>query len=122
MRAGVAPHMASQGWGRVINFSGLSGSIIDTDRASLESRMKDYFSGMSFEELKEIHPEICRPRARYGPKYTRDRLRSVRRFESGSIVPYLLFPLDLRWIYYESFGKFLNERRPQLWDNLPGWD
>jgi hypothetical protein len=33
-------------------------------------------------------------------------------------MPYLLFPLDQRWIYYEQKSKLLNRRRPELWDNL----
>jgi hypothetical protein len=31
----------------------------------------------------------------------------------------LQFPLDLRFIYYESEGELLNRRRPELWENLP---
>lgn len=29
----------------------------------------------------------------------------------------LSFPLDARWLYYETEAKLLNERRPDLWEN-----
>ena len=39
-------------------------------------------------------------------------------FESSKLIPYVLFPLDARWIYYEREAKFLNESRPELGDHL----
>lgn len=39
---------------------GLEGSVIDTDRADLERRMDDYFSKITFDELKKRHPSYAR--------------------------------------------------------------
>lgn len=36
------------------------------------------------------------------------------------MLPYLLFPLDSRNIYYETEAKLLNRHRQELWDNLAG--
>jgi hypothetical protein len=107
---------------------GLDGSLIDIERGALEGRMKDYFSKMSFEDLARKHPVLCERRARYEPKALREQLLRLTLFEGGRkvpygfqkdhIVPYMVFPLDQRWIYYETEGKLLNERRQELWDNL----
>ena len=82
--------------------------------------MQDYFSDMSFSELMKRHPVLCEPRARYEPKQTRERLRKAGAFEKPKVLPYVLFPLDARWIYYERDAKFLNESRPELGNHLSG--
>lgn len=96
---------------------GLEGSVVDDDPERLGKRMREYFSGMRFEDLANAHPELCKDRARYDAREMRDLVRRQSRFEGVRIVPYLVFPLDLRHIYYESVGKLLNEKRPELWAN-----
>ena len=97
---------------------GLQGSVIDTDRSVLVERMRDYFSTASFAELNERHPELCAERARFQPEATRGQLLAAGSFESGKVLPYVLFPFDVRWIYYEREAKFLNESRRQLGNHL----
>ncbi len=97
---------------------GLEASVIDTDAASLASRMRDYYSDMPFARLWQLYPSLCEPRARYEPEEVRTRLRKESSFRREQIVPYLVFPFDLRLIYYETEGKLLNEKRPGLWENL----
>lgn len=97
---------------------GLDGSVIETDHRTLAARMSDYFSTIPFEDLRKKHPVLVEERARYEPRETRERLQKVSRFRQDRILPYLLFPFDLRFIYYETEGKLLNERRPELWENL----
>lgn len=99
---------------------GMDGSLLDTSRRTLEQRMRDYYSDLSFEELAERHPVLCTPRARYEPRATREDLLSRSAFSASRVVPYLVFPLDRRWLYYETVDKLLNERRPELWRDLPG--
>jgi len=99
---------------------GLQGSVIDIDRNVLKRRMLDYFSPLSFSELAAKYPELCERRAGYEPKNLREKLQQISRFQASRIVPYVLFPLDLRWIYYETEGNLLNRRRPELWENLAG--
>jgi Type ISP C-terminal specificity domain/N-6 DNA Methylase len=97
---------------------GLDGSVMDMDRTALERRIRDYLSDLDFEELQRRYPNLCAPRARYEPKVTRARLLQGSAFSEGKILPYVLFPLDKRWIYYEQEAKFLNESRPELGQHL----
>jgi hypothetical protein len=99
---------------------GIEGSLVEVDARALEARMRDYFSKRSFEDFRRDHPMICEPRARYEPESVRDLLRRISKFQPDRIVDYLVFPLDARSIYYETEGKLLNERRPELWENLAG--
>ena len=99
---------------------GLDGSVIDTDRSALESRMREYFSDLTFGEFQKRHPVLCEERARYEPKKVRDRLRKEGDFEKKKVLPYVLFPFDARWIYYEPEAKLLNEARPELGEHLDG--
>ncbi len=99
---------------------GLDGSIIDTDREILIERMRAYYAATRFSQAKEAAPTLCESRARYDPEAVWRRLKGIERFEESRVVPYLLFPLDTRWIYYESEGKLLNERRPEFWENRTG--
>ena len=97
---------------------GLEGSVVEIDRAALEGRMRDYFSGMSDEEFCRRHPVLCIPRGEYVFTEMRAYLRENSSFSKTAIVPYLVFPLDMRHLYYETAGKLLNRRRPELWRNL----
>jgi hypothetical protein len=99
---------------------GLDSSVIDTERNALEKRMRDYFSDLTFSELQKRHSTLCEPRARYDPKATRERLRKAGGFDKRKITPYVLFPLDARWIYYEREAKFLNEARSELGEHQDG--
>lgn len=98
---------------------GLEGSVVDVDREALQARIKDYFSDLPFGRLKERHPELCEPRAGYEPEAVRKALRHRGAFEQKKILPYLLCPLDARFIYFEPDSKLLNRERPELWRNLP---
>ncbi len=61
---------------------------------------------------------MCEPRARYEPKQIRDRLRKTNTFDEQKVLPYVLFPLDVRWIYYERDAKLLNEARSELGNHM----
>lgn len=97
---------------------GLDGSVVDVDRAELERRMRDYFSHLSFAELERKHPVLVQRRARYDPQEVLARLRAASAYSADNIVRYVVFPFDARWLYYEAAAKLLNERRPEMWDNL----
>ena len=47
---------------------GLEGSIVEMDPAVLDSRMRDYFSRLSYKEFQQRHPVICEARARFDPE------------------------------------------------------
>jgi hypothetical protein len=97
---------------------GLNGTVIDVDAASLKARMQDYFSDMEFDELRTLHPNFCKPRARCKPKITRKKLLEAEHFEEKKVLRYVAFPLDTRWIYYETKAKLLNEPRQELGKHL----
>lgn len=97
---------------------GLDGSVIDTDRGALVARMRDYFSDLSFSDLQRRYPALCEAHARFEPRRTREKLRQSGHFDVEKILHYMLFPLDGRWIYYETEAKFLNEARPELGNHL----
>lgn len=97
---------------------GLEGSVVEIDRGTLEGRMRDYYSDMPDEEFCRRNPVLCMSRARYEPLKMRTHLRENSSFSEAAIVPYVVFPLDARHLYYETEGKLLNERRPELWRNL----
>ncbi len=99
---------------------GLDGSIIDVDRSDLACRMRAYFENEDFQALAKSYPALFERRARYEPKRLWTFLRSRSRFRRDQILPYLVFPLDTRWIYYEKEGKLLNERRPEYGNALVG--
>lgn len=95
-------------------------AVLSTDRQTLEQRMGDYFDfDMDFETLVVQHPGFNVSRARYAPKTVRDRLKQDgATFKSSRIVRLLYRPFDLRWMYWETRRKLLNEARGEL---LPYW-
>ncbi len=97
---------------------GLEGSIVDVDADTLHKRMRSYFGAQIFEEVQEQSPELAKARARYEPRKVWESLRKTSRFDAECVLPYLLFPLDLRFLYYEPQAKLINERRPEFWENL----
>jgi Type ISP C-terminal specificity domain/N-6 DNA Methylase len=97
---------------------GLEGSLIDTDQARLVQRMQRYFAADNFEEIIKFAPELVAKRAGYDPRIAWRDLREHGAFQEESIRPYLVFPLDARWIYYEKKAKLLNRPRPEFYANL----
>jgi Type ISP C-terminal specificity domain/N-6 DNA Methylase len=97
---------------------GLDGSVIDTERSALENRMRDYFSNLNFEELERRYPNLCEAHAGYEPESVRTSLLQMSIFDPEKILPYVLFPLDGRWVYYEREAKLLNRPRPELGEHL----
>jgi len=97
---------------------GLEGSLVDTDRPALVERMRTYFSDLPNATVADRVPVLMTARARYTPSSIRDLLRRNTTYQEAKVVPYVVFPLDARWLYYETEAKLLNERRPEFWDNL----
>lgn len=97
---------------------GLDGSVVEMYRDVLVTRMRDYFSNMTLGRLKERHPVLMQNRARYDAAAVRAKLKATSGFDEDKIVPYVVFPLDQRWLYYETEHKFLNEARADLYSNL----
>lgn len=98
---------------------GLEGSIIDTDRANLAARMRSYIEAPSFADAVELAPGLGESFAGYKPESVWTSLRA-NGFDEAKLLPFLTFPFDERWLYYEAEGKLLNRSRPEFGENLAG--
>ena len=77
-------------------------SVIDAKRSGLRARMKAYIDAPSYEAATEACPNVATKRARYNPEDVWKKLNTAGGFSATKIKPFLTFPLDQRWIYYES--------------------
>jgi hypothetical protein len=97
---------------------GLEGSVIDTDPAALEFRMKNYFTANTFADAKAACPDLATPYAGYDPEVVWRDARKIGGYDTVYLMPFLTFPLDQRWICYDSRLKLLNRPRPEFGANL----
>ena len=97
---------------------GVEGSVIDTDQHALVQRMRAYLDAATFEQAVQACPDAATKRARYDPPKVWSKLKAGGGFVEGKVKPLLTFPLDQRWLYYETGYKWLNEARPEFGANL----
>lgn len=95
---------------------GLDGTVMDTDRQALAERLRRYLAAKSFDEAAQRFPALAEQYAGYDAKRVWESLRRTG-CDDRKIVRYLLFPLDDRWLYYETEGRLLNRPRPELATN-----
>jgi hypothetical protein len=103
---------------------GINGSIIDTDQGALAARMKAYTNAKTFEAAATRFPELAPPRtddgklaiAGYDPEVVWTDLHRIG-FDQSKVLSFLAFPLDPRFIYYETETKLLNRPRPEYGAN-----
>jgi hypothetical protein len=93
---------------------GLEGGIIDTNRVALETRLRAYFAAENFRAAEKASEEIATARARYDPEKVWISLKKAGHYHKDSIVPFLTFPFDRRYIYYVATDKWLNEARAEF--------
>jgi hypothetical protein len=96
-------------------------ALVAIDRAALEHRMRRYFDPtVSDEEIRRIAPSLMKKTARFDPRQTRATLQK-RGFQLENIVRYAYRPLDIRWLYWESETKLLDEKRSEYFPHcFPG--
>lgn len=100
---------------------GIDGSVIDTDHSALAARMKAYIDAKTFEAAATRFPELAPPRtadgklaiAGYDPEAVWKDLHRIG-FDQSKVLSFLAFPLDERFIYYETETKLLNRFRPEF--------
>ena len=97
---------------------GLDGTVMDVDRNSLAQRMRRYFSNASNADLFAEFPALAKAYAGYDAATVRRKLTEESAYQETLIVPYVLFPLDGRSIYYESDCHWLNRPRPEIRSQL----
>jgi hypothetical protein len=95
-------------------------ALIDVDKPSLESRMRQYFDGdTDWETLRGSGHPLTKEFARFDPKKTREKLLNDGGFSSSAVRELLVRPMDLRWCYYTDLRPLWNEPRPayvqQMW-------
>ena len=95
---------------------GLEGTVIDTERSSLETRIQAYFAASTFDEVAKIYPGFAIPRANYKPENVWKEMKELG-WEPKRIQPYLAFPFDHRWIYYSQHAHFLDRHSPDFAKN-----
>lgn len=90
-------------------------------RERLVKRMVKYFdSKISHQEMRQIAPSAMQDTARFMAESVRDTLRK-RGFQPENVVRYCYRPLDIRWLYWESETKLLDEKRSEYFPNVfPG--
>lgn len=96
---------------------GLSGSIVDSDREALGSRISGYIAATDFTAAERATPTLAEKRAGYDPARVWSELK-ILGYDADRLRPYLLFPFDQRWIYYETRTKLLNRPREVLGQNV----
>jgi len=100
---------------------GIDGSVIDTDRAALAARMKTYIGAKKFDAAAARFPELAPPPtedgklavAGYDPEAVWNDLHRIG-FDDAKVLSFLTFPLDERFIYYETDTKLLNRPGPSM--------
>ena len=97
---------------------GVEGAVIDGERASLRERVRSYLGSESFDDAAAIAPGMAEPRSRYDPEKVWRNVKGAGGFSESNLLPFLAFPFDERWIYYETGYKWLNEARPEFGANL----
>ena len=92
-------------------------ALIDTDRNTLETRMRAYFDDqLSWEDYKRLGYGLVKPQASFDPKLTRAKVLVSGQFNPERIVRYALRPFETRWCYYTSDSSVWNRSRPSLWN------
>ena len=95
------------------------GTLIDIDKAPLESRMKTYFNASTdWAGVKLVVPALAKDAARYDAEQARKRAISEATFDPKNLVSYTVRPFDTRHAYYTDIRPIWNECRPQLWAQL----
>lgn len=87
--------------------------VVDIDRERLQRRMQQYFDpAISHAEMRRIAPGAMDSTARFQAEQVREYLQR-RGLLPQNIVRYFYRPFDVRWLYWESETKLLDEKRAE---------
>ena len=70
-----------------------------------------------FKDAALVAPAMTEPYAGYNAQEVRTNLKKIA-YDPSKIMPFVTFPFDLRYIYYETETKLLNRSRPEFFQNL----
>ncbi len=98
------------------------GSLIASERASLEQRMRDYFDpSLTWEDYASRQSALTVPHAGFEPQTVRRRALQEAAYQPDRLVRYALRPFDMRWCYYTPLPVVWNRSRPTMWTHCwPG--
>ena len=86
--------------------------LVDIDVERLRSRVAEYFDrSVSNDEIAERYPRIMESGKRFEAWKTRDTLVRRGKPQEDPLVQYEWRPFDQRWLYWEEYGKLLDEKR-----------
>jgi hypothetical protein len=93
-----------------------AGALIDSNRAALEKRMRDYYDpNVSWDTLKLMRTGLTDDAAGFDAKRVRPKVQAEEHFEPAHLRRYALRPFDTRWCYYSDVSPLWNRSRPMLW-------
>ena len=92
---------------------GLNGTVVDTNRQILSSRISDYLDSKDFLSAITKFPDFNEDFDGYNPEQVWKDTKLIG-FDDNNIKSDLVFPFDQRWIYYETKAKWLNRSRPEF--------
>ena len=85
--------------------------LVDIDLERLRIRVAEYFDQRNLdEEIARKYPSVMKSGARFDAAKTRDFLKR-RGIIDQSFVRYAYRPFDIRWLYWETKTKLLDEKR-----------
>jgi hypothetical protein len=96
---------------------GLDGTVIDTDKSLLATRIQKYISAPNFNAAVQQYPAFAENTHESEPSKIWEEMKKIG-YDDKKLVRSLIFPFDERWIYYETHGKWLNRSRPEFALNL----
>ncbi len=119
----VAPEYSC--WPKVVDLcanapiSGLQemrrGALMDLNRTTLEKRVRLYLDpNTDWQSVKLLGAGLTEDAGRFDAKSARRKLVEREKFEATRIVPYALYPFDVRLCYYSTVRPLWNEPRPAL--------
>jgi hypothetical protein len=87
--------------------------LVDIDRERLEARLTEYFDErLSDDDIHRSYPSVMEPTSRFKPKETRKGLLRRGRHPDG-LRRFAFRPFDVRWLYWDPYGKLLDEKRSE---------
>ena len=100
------------------------GFLVDIDLDRLRSRVANYFdAGLSHDEIARRHPSVMKTTARFNARAVRNALLNRAGPDEGGFMRLAYRPFDIRWLYWESETKLLDEKRadyrPHVFEGNP---
>ncbi len=92
--------------------------LVDIDKKFLKNRLDEYFDpSLTNQYIRAKYSKVMTDTGRFNSEETRAYLVG-RGVMEGGLVPYCYRPFDLRWVYWDSETKLLDEKRPEFFPQV----